>query len=81
MTGYENMGVSMKLLNRKKAKMDLDEVYRNSLKGKQIPILILDSGWHELFPNHRKNHEIKELEKTLNRLIKKQGIIIYQFMM
>ncbi|MSS62456.1 hypothetical protein [Velocimicrobium porci] len=40
-----------------------------------IPILVLDERWHELFPEYKKTQKIKELEKNLNRLIKYQGKI------
>ena len=47
--------------------------YQNALKNKKYPLLVLDPGWHELFPDHRKTREIKILEKRLNKLIQKQG--------
>ena len=47
--------------------------YQNALKNKKYPLLVLDPGWHELFPDHRKTREIKTLEKRLNKLIQKQG--------
>lgn len=47
--------------------------YSQALKDKSVPILTLDSKWHELFPNHEKTSEIKRLEKELNKLLKKQG--------
>lgn len=47
--------------------------YQKTLKNKKLPLLVLDSGWHELFPDYRKTREIKVLEKRLNMLIQKQG--------
>ncbi len=47
--------------------------YRQALKNKKYPLLTLDPGWHELFPDHRKTKTIRQLEKRLNKLIKKQG--------
>lgn len=49
------------------------EDYAQALKGKQLPILTLDSKWHELFPDKEKTGEIKRLEKELNKLLKQQG--------
>lgn len=58
---------------KKNQSADMDYVYIEALKNKKIPLLVLDPKWHELFPEHRKNDEIKELEKNLKDLIKKQG--------
>lgn len=63
-------------MGRKKNKSEdeiLDEYFMEVLAGKHIPLLTLDVRWHSLFPDHRKNSEIKKLEKELNNLIKKQG--------
>lgn len=63
-------------MGRKKNKSEdeiLDEYFMEVLEGKHIPLLTLDVRWHSLFPDHRKNSEIKKLEKELNTLIKKQG--------
>lgn len=43
------------------------------LKGKKIPILVLDQRWHKLFPGGRKTENIVMLEKELNQLIKEQA--------
>lgn len=58
---------------KKNQSADMDYVYIEALKNKKIPLLVLDPKWHELFPEHKKNDEIKELEKNLKDLIKKQG--------
>lgn len=55
------------------AEAELDYYYRKELKNKKVPLLILDPSWHELFPDHRKNDEIRKCEKELNNLVKKQG--------
>lgn len=63
-------------MGRKKNKSEdeiMDEYFMEILEGKHIPLLTLDVRWHSLFPDHRKNSEIKKLEKELNTLIKKQG--------
>ncbi len=46
------------------------------LKGKKIPILVLDQRWHKLFPGGRKPEEIEALEKQLNVLLKEQGKLV-----
>lgn len=43
------------------------------IKKKKIPVLTLDSRWHELFLQYDKPLRIKALEKKLNNLIKQQG--------
>lgn len=46
------------------------------LKGKKIPILVLDQRWHKLFPGGRKPAEVQSLEKQLNGLLKEQGKLV-----
>lgn len=58
----------------KKKVEDID--FKNSLKNKKIPILTLDNRWHELFPEYDKPPVIKELEKSINELIKEQGKLV-----
>ena len=50
-----------------------DEVYKPALTGKKLPVLTLDNKWHKLFTQTDSNGRIKELEETLNELLKKQG--------
>lgn len=61
--------------SRKKRQEDeiMTEYFLDALAGKEIPLLPLDARWHELFPDFRKTHEIKAMEKRLNKLIQKQG--------
>lgn len=63
----------MERKRRKVQEEQMDYLYMQALKGKKIPLLTLDPKWHALFPDFRKNREIKQLEKELNQLIKKQG--------
>ena len=42
----------------------------------KIPILTLDSRWHEIFPEHEKTRLIRNLEGSLNELLKKQGKLV-----
>lgn len=50
-----------------------DEVFREALVGKKIPILTLDNQWHKLFTQAGENEEIQALEEELNELLKRQG--------
>lgn len=49
------------------------ENFRLSFKNKKIPILTLDTRWHELFTGLDKPSEVKVLEEQLNDLMKRQG--------
>lgn len=50
-----------------------DDVFKNALEGKKIPVLILDNKWHKLFNHADVTREIKALEERLNELVKRQG--------
>ena len=50
-----------------------DEVFGPALIGKKIPILTLDNKWHQLFTQREYTPEIKQMEKELNNLLKRQG--------
>lgn len=52
-----------------------DEVFQPALIGKKIPILTLDHKWHQLFTQAEYSPEIKNMEKELNSLLKRQGKI------
>jgi hypothetical protein len=52
-----------------------EEMFREALIGKKIPILTLDHGWHKLFTQTGDNEELKGLEDKLNDLLKRQGKI------
>lgn len=54
----------------KKAKLN------NLIKNQKLPILTLDSRWHEIFPEEEKTSEIKELEAKLNDLLGRQGKLV-----
>lgn len=51
----------------------MNEEFEQALAGKKIPILTLDNKWHQLFTQTEQTAEIKEMEETLNELIKRQG--------
>lgn len=53
-----------------------DVQYRDLLKNQKLPILTLDGRWHELFPDYAKSRFVKELEKKLNTLVKRQGKLV-----
>lgn len=53
-------------------KLDINSIIKN----KKIPILTLDSRWHELFPENMKTSRIKELEQKVNQLLKTQGKLV-----
>lgn len=46
------------------------------LKGKKVPILVLDQRWHKLFPEGVKPDGIAALEQRLNDLLKEQGKLV-----
>ena len=50
-----------------------EEIFREALVGKKIPILTLDNQWHKLFTQTGDNEELHSLEEKLNELLKRQG--------
>ncbi len=46
------------------------------LKGKKVPILVLDQRWHKLFPGGVKPAHIAAIEENLNALLKEQGKLV-----
>ncbi len=52
-----------------------EEVYKQALSGKKIPILTLDNKWYKLFPNLNDYPDILDIARRLNDLLKKQGKI------
>ncbi len=59
-------------MGKKAKKINFDQI----VKDKKLPILTLDSRWHELFPDDRKTSEIIILEQRVNALLKKQGKLV-----
>lgn len=47
--------------------------FKEEVKNKKIPILVLDQKWHRLFAIHGKTNEIIKVEKQLNELLAEQG--------
>ena len=50
-----------------------EDKFAQVIKTKKIPVLTLDNKWHQLFTQTGITKEIKQLEKQLNDLLKKQG--------
>ncbi len=61
---------------KQRQSFDLNTEVREALKGKQVPILVLDSRWHTLFPKGDKPEEICHLEARVNELLKRQGFLV-----
>lgn len=59
-------------MGKKEKKTDLKSIVKN----KKLPILTLDTRWHELFPEDVKTPEIKELEQRVNQHLKRQGKLV-----
>ena len=54
--------------------------FEAALKGKKVPLLVLDQKWHRLFAIHGKTDEISATEKELDELLKLQGEYIRKMM-
>lgn len=54
-------------------KNDSKQKYHKIIKDKKLPILTLDSRWHEIFTEDQKTAKIKELEQEVNNYLKRQG--------
>ncbi len=50
-----------------------DDVFKQALVGKKIPILTLDNKWHRLFTQSEFTSELKGMEKNLNDMLKRQA--------
>ena len=50
-----------------------DDVFKAALSGKRIPVLTLDSKWHQLFTQAKPDRRIRRLEEKLNDRLKRQG--------
>ncbi len=57
---------------KKSKKPDFTGIVRN----KKLPILTLDTRWHELFPDDGKSPAVRELEQKVNNLLKRQGKLV-----
>ncbi len=50
--------------------------FNSAIGSAKIPILILDNKWHRIFGKMNPTEEIKELEKELGNLLKRQGKLV-----
>ncbi|MBQ1801651.1 hypothetical protein [Lachnobacterium bovis] len=53
--------------------MKNEEEFKNALRNKEVPLLVVDQKWHRLFAIHGKTQQIQELEDNVNELLKKQA--------
>ena len=53
--------------------MEKTNQFVEALQGKQIPILILDNKWHQLFTRVEKSKSLATKEAQMNELLKRQG--------
>ncbi|MCH5252661.1 MAG: hypothetical protein J1F22_06780 [Lachnospiraceae bacterium] len=60
----------------KKQENEFELLITKALKGKKVPILILDSRWHALFPGGNKPPHVVTLEEQVNKLLKRQGFLV-----
>lgn len=60
----------------KKRDNEFETAVREALKGKKVPILVLDQRWHTLFPQGEKPSDIQALENRLNELLRRQGYLV-----
>ena len=51
----------------KRRDLEFETLVREALKGKRVPILVLDRRWHTLFPQGEKPAEIIQIEEKLGR--------------
>ena len=52
------------------------EKFNSAIGSAKIPILILDNKWHRIFGKMNPTQEIKDLEKELGNLLKRQGKLV-----
>jgi DNA repair exonuclease SbcCD ATPase subunit len=60
----------------KKRDHDLEKTVRDALRGKNVPILVLDQRWHTLFPKGEKPSDVRSLEDQVSDLLKRQGFLV-----
>lgn len=49
------------------------EEFEKAIRGKKVPILVLDQKWHRLFAIHGKPDDVTALEAKINALLQRQG--------
>jgi hypothetical protein len=53
--------------------MSNEQEFKAAIRGKKIPILVLDQKWHRLFAIHGKPDVVKDLEVEINSMIAREG--------
>jgi hypothetical protein len=53
--------------------MSNEQEFKAALRGKKIPILVLDQKWHRLFAIHGKPEVVQNLEVEINSMIAREG--------
>ena len=61
---------------KKKNIDNMDMVLAAAVSDANVPVLILDTRWHELFPPGQKPETIAHLEEQLSELLKEQGKLV-----
>lgn len=61
---------------KKKNIDNMDMVLAAAVSDANVPVLILDTRWHELFPPGQKPETIARLEEQLSELLKEQGKLV-----
>lgn len=62
-----------KNLKRNEKENDLEDIFSRSFKNKNVPLLILDEKWLEIFPEYMQTPRIRQLASGLADLLKQQG--------
>ncbi|MBO5486973.1 MAG: hypothetical protein J5988_08625 [Eubacterium sp.] len=63
-------------MKKQQENKNFERAIREALRGKKVPVLVLDSRWHTLFPKGEKPLEVEELEEKVNMLLKRQGKLV-----
>lgn len=61
---------------KKKNIDNMDMILAAAVSDANVPVLILDTRWHELFPPGQKPETIAHLEEQLSELLKEQGKLV-----
>ena len=53
--------------------MKEEKEFKEALKEKKVPVLVLDQKWHQLFALGGKPEDVMQVEGELTRLLERQG--------
>ena len=56
--------------------VEIEKKLKEAVKGREIPILVLDPRWHNLFPKGNIPPRVMQLEEQVNTLMKEQGKLV-----